>query len=218
MIEKSIGLWYTEEKTGVLILKIYDISQELFGCVVWPGDPSPARRTLSSMEDGALYNLSEFSMCAHNGTHIDAPLHFIQNGKSVDEMPLSKTVGLAFVAAHDGILSASDAHAILRRAREAEPDSAKRILIKGRATVSLEAAKVFAEAKLELVGNESQTIGPEDGPRETHLVLLGAEVALLEGVRLGEVAEGVYLLSAAPILLGGCEGSPCRAILIDFKI
>ena len=196
-------------------MKIYDISQEVFSCAVYPGDPAPERRILSSMSEGALYNLTAISMCAHNGTHLDAPTHFIADGRTIDELPLSKTVGYAYVAEHNGIVTATDALAILERARGAMPESARRILIKGRATVSLEAAEVFAREKTDLVGNESQTVGPEDAPMAVHLVLLGADVVLLEGVRLGEVPEGVYLLSAAPILLGGCEGAPARAILIE---
>ncbi len=195
-------------------MKIYDISQELFGCVVFPGDPAPRREILSSMEEGAKYNLTALSLCAHNGTHVDAPSHFLKDGKTVDQIPLSKTVGPAFVAEHDGILYGRDAERIIERARNADPEAAKRILLKGKTTVSLEAARVFAEARIDLVGNESQTVGPEDGPMEVHLTLLGAEVVLLEGIRLGEVPEGVYLLNAAPISLGGAEGSPCRAILM----
>ena len=74
---------------------------------------------------------------------------------------------------------------------------------------------MFAKAKIDLIGNESQTVGPEDAPMQVHLTLLGAEVVLLEGIRLGGVPDGVYLLSAAPISLGGSDGAPCRAILID---
>ena len=62
-------------------MKIYDISQEVFGCKVFPGDPAPERKIISSMENGALYNLTAISMCAHNGTHVDAPFHFIKDGK-----------------------------------------------------------------------------------------------------------------------------------------
>ena len=65
-----------------------------------------------------------------------------------------------------------------------------------------------------MLGNESQTVGPEDAPMEVHLILLGAGVILLEGIRLAEVTEGVYFLSAAPLNLAGADGSPCRAILI----
>ena len=195
-------------------MKLYDITQEVFSCRVYPGDPAPQRQTLSSTASGALYNLTAFSMCAHNGTHIDAPAHFIADGKRVDEMPLSKTVGYAYVAEHSGLVTASDALKILERARAAMPESAGKILIKGRATVSLEAAEVFAGEGIDLLGNESQTVGPEDAPMAVHLVLLGAEVVLLEGVRLLAVPEGVYLLNAAPISLGGCEGAPARAILI----
>ena len=196
-------------------MKIYDISQEVFTCAVFPGDPSPEKRTLSAMSDGALYNLTAFSMCSHNGTHVDAPAHFIEGGQTVDEMPLSKTVGWAFVAEHEGNVTAMDAQKILDRARLRDHDSALRILIKGKATVTLTAAEVFAEAGIYLLGNESQTVGPEDAPMATHLALLGAGVVLLEGIRLEGVPEGEYLLSAAPLSLGGCEGAPCRAILVD---
>ena len=167
------------------------------------------------METGSPYNLTAFSMCAHNGTHVDAPYHFLKDGMTVDRMPLTKTVGYAFVAEHEGELTAAHAREILQRAEHANGEAAKRILMKGNAFVSAEAAEVFAENKLELFGNESQTVGPEDAPMEVHLKLLGAGVALLEGIRLGEVNEGVYILNAAPLSLGGADGAPCRAILVE---
>ena len=198
-------------------MKIYDISQELFSCIVFPGDPAPKRERLSSMEDGALYNLTALSLCAHNGTHIDAPYHFIKDGKTVEQLSLSKTVGWAYVTQGDGLLSAADARRILSKAQKADPNAAKRILLGGKVIVSEEAARVFAEAEIDLLGNESQTVGPEDAPMQVHLTLLSREVVLLEGIRLGDVPTGVYLLSAAPISLAGSDGAPCRAILISLE-
>lgn len=209
-------------------MKIYDISQEVFGCKVYPGDPAPERNVLCSMEDGEFYNLTAFYMCAHNGTHVDAPLHFVGNGKAIDEVGLEPFVGMAFVAEHEGSVTAADAKQILEKARQAaraqqmfsekeSDDASKRILIKGDAEVTLEAAEVFAQAGLFLLGNESQTVGPEDAPMAVHLVLLNAGVILLEGIRLAEVPEGVYLLNAAPLNLGGADGAPCRAVLMDLE-
>ena len=195
-------------------MKIYDISQEVFSCQVYPGDPAPERNILSSMEKGDLYNLTAFSMCAHNGTHVDAPFHFLRDGKTVDAISLDAFVGMAYVAEHHGVVSGSDAAEIIQKAKAQNPEAAKRILIKGDAEVSLEAAKVFASSGLLLLGNESQTVGPEDAPMAVHLALLSADVVLLEGIRLAEVSEGVYLLNAAPLNLSGADGSPCRAILI----
>ena len=196
-------------------MKIYDISQEVFGCVVFPGDPAPEREVLAKISEGSPCNLSKISMCAHNGTHVDAPFHFYEKGKTIEETALEKYIGMAYVAEHTGILTADDAAAILKKAGEADARSSKRILIKGKAVVSLDAAKVFADADIWLLGNVSQTVGPEDAPMEVHLKLLGAEVALLEGIRLEEIEEGVYFLNAAPINLGGADGAPCRAVLID---
>lgn len=195
-------------------MKIYDISQEVLGCQVYPGDPTPKKRVISSMEKGDLYNLTAFSMCAHNGTHIDAPFHFIKDGKTVDSVSLNTFIGMAYVAEYNGIVSADDATEILEKAKKQNSEAAKRILIKGDAEVSAEAAKVFAESNILLLGNESQTVGPENAPMEVHLILLGAGTVLLEGIRLAEVSEGVYFLNAAPLNLSGADGSPCRAILI----
>ena len=199
-------------------MKIYDISQEVFGCQVYPDDPMPEKTMLRSMGNGEVYNLTAFRMCAHNGTHIDAPFHFIQDGKTVDEICLEAFVGMSYVAEHRGIVTADDAAEIIEKAKKQNPEAAKRILIKGDAEVSLEAARVFASSDLLLLGNESQTIGPENAPMAVHLVLLGANVILLEGIRLSEVPEGVYLLNAAPLNLSGADGSPCRAVLIDFEM
>lgn len=199
-------------------MKIYDISQEVFGCQVYPGDTTPKKRVISSMKKGDLYNLTAFSMCAHNGTHIDAPFHFIKDGKTVDSVSLNTFIGMAYVAEHNGIVSADDATEILEKAKKQNSEAAKRILIKGDAEVSAEAAKVFAESNILLLGNESQTVGPENAPMEVHLILLGAGAVLLEGIRLAEVSEGVYFLNAAPLNLSGADGSPCRAILIAAEI
>ena len=96
----------------------------------------------------------------------------------------------------------------LKKRKKQNSEAAKRILIKGDAEVSAEAAKVFTESNILLLGNESQTVGPENAPMEVHLILLGAGTVLLEGIRLAEVSEGVYFLNAAPLNLSGADGSP----------
>ncbi len=194
---------------------IYDISQPLFECAVFPGDEQPKRDVVRSIENGDLYKLTNLAMCVHNGTHVDAPCHFIKDGKGIDDISLDKFIGPAFVAEACGEVTADIAGEMLEKAKKAGKGAEKKLLIKGKATVSLEAAKVFAEAGLDLVGNESQTVGPEDAPMAVHLVLLGAEVVLLEGIRLSQVAEGAYMLNCAPLNLTHTDGSPCRAVLME---
>ena len=116
-------------------MKIYDISQEVFSCDVYPGDPEPEKQVIYSTAGGDLYNLSSFAMCAHNGTHIDAPFHFLPDGKTVDQMDLTHFVGDCFVARHEGNVTARDAQTILQKAK-----GTQRILIGGKATVTAEAA------------------------------------------------------------------------------
>lgn len=196
---------------------IYDITQPLFECEVFPGDPKPEKKEVLRISNGAVCNLTALSMCAHNGTHVDAPFHFINDGKGIDKVKLQKFIGLCYVEKHDGDVTAEDAEEILRRAEKLHAGAEKKILISGNAVVTLEAAKVFAQAEIDLVGNESQTVGPLSGPMAVHLELLGKEVVLLEGIRLSSVADGVYFLNCAPLNLTDTDGSPCRAVLMDLE-
>jgi arylformamidase len=195
-------------------MQIYDISQPVFSCCVYPGDPSPQKQTLASISEGDRYHLTAFSMCAHNGTHVDAPSHFLRDGYHVESIPLSHTVGKCFVAQADGEIDAAFAKNMVDKAISVDPECAQRILIKGNATVTLSAAHVFADAGVLLVGNESQSVGPIEAPMAVHQILLSKNIVLLEGIRLGAVEEGEYFLFSAPLCLNGAEGAPCRAILL----
>ena len=94
---------------------IYDISQPLFECEVFPGDPKPEKRVLLRMEKGDVCNLTGFSMCAHNGTHVDAPSHFLKDGKGIDRVGLEKFIGPAYVVGHEGDVTAKDAEKMLEK-------------------------------------------------------------------------------------------------------
>ena len=203
-------------------MKIYDISQEVFNCTVFPGDPQPERIDMQKISRGDVCNLTGLNMCAHNGTHVDAPYHFIDGAKTIDRVDLGRFIGYAYVTEHNGHITADDAKVIMEKARISDnkcPDktdkASYRILVKGDATVTEEAAKVFVDEHIKLFGNESQTVGPEDAPKAVHLTMLSAEIVLLEGIRLKEVPEGVYMLNAAPLNLGGADGAPCRAVLMS---
>ena len=193
-------------------MKIIDISQEIMSCKVYPGDPAPKGERLVSMDRGDVYNMSAFSMCAHNGTHVDAPFHFINEGKTIDQMPPESFVGLCYVARHNGEVTADDAAEIMEKA--VNNGAAERILIAGDAVVTAEAAEVFADHNIKLIGNESQSVGPENAPMKVHKILLSKEIVLLEGIVLDGVEEGKYFLSALPLNIKGFDGSPCRAYLI----
>lgn len=196
-------------------MKIYDISQEVFTSKVYPGDKSPKIDEDMRISNGDEYNLTSFSMCAHNGTHVDAPFHYFENGKTIDQIDLEKFIGDAYLVEHDGLISKDDALNILIKAKKIDNDCYKRILIKGNAELTLEAAQIFANEEIFLFGNESQTVGSEMSEDSIHQCLLNAEIVILEGLVLSDVKEGMYLLNAAPINLGVSDGAPCRAVLIE---
>ena len=95
---------------------IIDISQEVFSCKVFPGDPSPEREVMMNTDSGDICNLTKFTMCAHNGTHVDAPFHFYGEGRTIDQMELEAFVGRCYVARHEGDVTADDAREILKKA------------------------------------------------------------------------------------------------------
>jgi arylformamidase len=190
-------------------MKIYDITQELFGGKVFPGDPAPSYSRVLKISEGAPCNLTELKLGAHNATHLDAPYHFYDNGKTIEQLELSRCIGTCTVTSFED-KDIDEVEKILKNCR-------KRLLLKGNSVVTLDIAKLLNRYNIQLIGIEGQSVGPEGAPMAVHLELLKEEVVLLEGLVLKEVEEGDYFLSAAPLKLGGSDGAPCRAVLLSFE-
>lgn len=185
---------------------IYDITQELFSGKVFPGDPAPSYERVLSINNGDKCNLTTLNMCAHNATHMDAPSHFVADGKTIDQVELEKCIGPATVVEINGKITPNDIRSLGLK-------KVTRVLFKGNGILSPEAAQELVNQGIKLVGTEKQTVGSENDSAEVHMILLNNEIVILEGVILREVPEGNYYLFAAPLKLGGLDGSPCRAVL-----
>lgn len=188
---------------------IYDITPDIFSAEVYPGDPEPFLESIARMEDGSEYNLSGISMCLHTGAHIDAPLHFLENGESVDKLPASKCTGRCVVAEASGPITASWVEKNL-------PWDCRRLIIKCRSNGYLmdNAVAELCRFDLELVGIDAPSIAPQESEGSVHRELLNNGIAILEGIDLTDIKAGEYFLFAAPIKIGGAEAAPCRALLI----
>lgn len=191
-------------------MKIIDITKELFSAPVYPGDPKPELEPVHRMAEGAGCNLSVIHACLHNGTHMDAPLHFCADGKDMASIDIENCIGECTVIEWDGYLTGADVEKIL-------PSLRPRVLFKGKVQITPSAAFVLSDCQVTLIGVESQTMEPEGGDGAVHRQLLGGNVLLLEGVDLSRVEPGVYLLMAAPLKIAGADGTPVRALLLERK-
>lgn len=188
---------------------LYDITREMFSAPVYPGDPKPASRLVRSIENDSMYNLSELKLGAHTATHIDAPLHYDEEGADIASMRLSQFYGKCTVVTISGILTGEDMERLL-------PHCHKRVIFhsSGNAYVSVHAARVIADSKLRLVGTDAMSIAPPFDEDMPHLELARAGVAVLEGLYLEGIEDGEYTLAAFPLKMKGVEASPCRAVLM----
>jgi arylformamidase len=191
-------------------MNIIDISRELFSAPVYPGDPTPYRDFVRRIELGDECNLSGFYMGCHSATHVDAPRHFIEDGKTIDQLDLSRLIGECTVVEKTGMITGADIDEIL-------PACKNMILFKGQGNVYLCESGAFAltDAGVTLVGTDALSIETEDDSFPVHRELLGAEVIVLEGLDLSSAEPGNYQLIAFPLLLAGTEASPVRAVLIQ---
>ena len=188
-------------------IRIIDITQELFSCRVYPGDKAPVYEQVKIIARDN-YNLTNISMSVHNGTHIDAPTHFIANGKAVHELDLSIFYGTCTVVEFEGIIEAAEIADILKKCRE-------RLLFKGNNELSENAAVLIANSHVKLIGVESQSVGNFNHPLCIHIILLEKGIIPLEGLDLSNVNPGEYILAAFPLNMQNLDGSPVRAVLID---
>ena len=190
-------------------MRIIDISTEAFTAPNYDDDPQPKFKWFKRIKNGSEYNLSVFGMTPHTGTHIDAPLHYLKQGESVDECSLEKCYGSCTVVTVSGILTGEDMDKLL-------PYCKKRLLLhgKGKASLELSAARVLTENGIVLVGTDSVSISFTEQEDEVHRELLAKGTLILENLSLDDVEDGNYVLCAFPLKLGGLEASPVRAVLI----
>lgn len=192
-------------------MKIIDISREVLSCPVFPGDPEASFEMVRKIEDGCNFNLGKLEMCVHNGTHMDAPLHFLSDEKDITEIPHEAFFGpCVVVEANTEMITGAFVE-------EYFPRNAKRILVKsgGKAVFHESAASAIAQLGYYLVGTDSMTVEPEGSDGRTHRMFLMDNIALLENLDLSNVKKGDYFLSAAPIKIKGAEAAPVRAFLVS---
>ncbi len=195
------------------------------GMVVWPGDPEVRVAPWYAMARGDPCNLSALSFGSHAGTHVDAPIHYLESGRSVDGLPLDAAIGKArVVAVHDRrVITLAELEPLRVRAgerllfRTANSDRARgrRVFDKSYVHLSPEAARFLASRRVRTVGVDGPSVGPYDdgGGVDVHRALLGAGVLIIEGLDLSGIRPGPHRLVCLPLKVAGGDGSPARVVL-----
>ena len=192
-------------------MKIIDISRDVLSCPVFPGDPVASLERVKNIDDDCQYNLSKIDMCLHNGTHMDAPLHFLPNGSDITEMDMEKFIGpCAVIETNVSIITGA-------MVEEYFPRNVKKILVKsnGKAVFHESAASELYYLGYELVGTDGMTVEPEGSDGRPPRVFMMNDIAVLENLDLSNVKSGEYFLCATPLKIAGAEAAPVRAILIS---
>lgn len=196
------------------------------GLPTWPTSEGFSVRSAMRLADGDPANVSILEMDVHTGTHVEAPLHFLDGGAALDSVELERFVGPAIVVEVMGSAVTADA-----LAATGVPGGTERLLVKTANSarwaagwgqfdpvyVSLtpDAARWVVDRGIRLVGIDHLSIQQYEDDGETHRVLMRAGIAILEGLNLAGVGPGHYTLVAAPLRLAGTEAAPARALLLD---
>ena len=216
----------TENKTGGNWIDVTVPLKE--GMVIWPGDVVIKIERRRSMERGDAANNSAISLGVHTGTHMDAPKHFIKDGKSIDKLPFETSVGPARVIEIKDKVSIKPEELKMHNIKKGERILFKTVnsprcwqtdaFVNDFVFITRDAAQFLVDAGVILVGVDYLSVGspldPEKAMRpDTHQILLGSGLYLIEGLNLTAVKAGEYNLICLPLKLMDAEGSPVRAIL-----
>ena len=209
--------------------RIWDVSVPVrHGGLVYPGNPPISITAVQSIAQGDTANVSRIDLGSHTGTHVDAPLHFMDGGAGVDELPLDVLVGPARrIAFGDDVMAVGEAE--LRRH---DLHGVTRLLIKTRNSawlasgssefhpdfthVAPDGAEYLVSIGVRLVGVDYLSVEQFHSPHHrTHKTLLSNGVVIVEGLVLSEPPPGDYELYCLPMLLAGIDGAPARAVLTE---
>ena len=191
--------------------------------VHWPGDTDILVKRINSIGAGYNYNLTNISFSAHTSTHMDAPLHFIDNAKDISTLPFNAVIGKAKIIEIKDTISIKpeeletynieENDRILFKTRNSSVDWGMEEFISEYVFLTTEAAKYLAEKKIKTIGIDYLSIAGLNNTEEVHKILLSSEIWIIEGLLLNEVTEGLYDLICLPINIVGSDGAPSRAVV-----
>lgn len=229
-IKKNTGLPSFGLGNNEKVAPWIDISVPLYsGMVHWPDNPAVRIERMLDLSHGDDANVSKLELGAHTGTHMDAPRHFFADGIGLDELPFDATIGLARVipiehpqAVYPAELERHNLKAgerILFRTRNSENCWKTDEFVEDFIYISAAAAQFLADRKVRTVGVDYLSVGGfvNDGV-ETHQILLGAGIWIIEGLNLSAVQPGTYELVCLPLRIAGADGAPARAIIRSIGI
>jgi len=195
---------------------------------VWKGDNKVKIWQSARISEGDICNVSNLKMGVHTGTHIDAPLHFVDGGKTTNEIPLSKLIGQCFVVELKGqkVITAQDLASLNI------PPNTEKLLLKtdnsdlwkdlshpfyeDYCALAADAAEWVRDNGIRLIGIDYLSISLfKDPPEIVHRILLKAEIVIIEGLNLTDIPTGNYRLFCLPMKVEGVDGIPARVILED---
>jgi arylformamidase len=207
-------------------MKIFDVSVPISSRLpTWPGDPKVSLERVSSIAKGDAANVSRLDAGVHTGTHVDAPVHFVDGATGIDSIPLETLVGPCLVVEADPPwleLRAEDLPAtphtrILFKTRNSARWAARKVDFETEfVAVGLELARrLVAEDKI-LVGVDYLSVESYHAPFEhpVHHTLLEARIVVIEGLDLSGVEPGEYDLYCLPLKLVASDGAPARTMLV----
>jgi arylformamidase len=210
-------------------MTIYDISLTISPSLpTWPGDPGLILEQFESMDKGAHANVTSISSSVHLGTHVDAPHHFLNDGRTVESLPLDVLTGPCYVTQlPDGIdmitaevLERTEITSDMKRVLFGTSNSHQWAKSESKfdedfVAITEDGAEWLVERGVRLVGVDYLSVAPYGDSVPTHTVLLKAGIVIVEGLNLSKVMRGFYDLYCLPLKIAGCDGAPARAILIQ---
>lgn len=194
---------------------------------VWPGDPPVAFHPLDRIAAGAVSNVTQLTMPTHCGTHVDPPRHFIDDGPTLDQIPIERWIGPCWVAEFSDAIDRIEPDDL---EDAGIPASSSRLLLKTRnhllwtrdphafhtdyVALSPNAATWIVDRGIELVGIDYLSIECwDDVENVTHRTLLGNDVLVIEGLDLSAVEPGAYTVICLPLKVEAGDGAPARVVL-----
>jgi len=191
----------------------------------WPTENAVKVRKIKSIVKGDKVNITQIDMSVHTGTHVDAPTHFVKNGKAIDQLPLDRLIGKCYVCNVKNsevinidflknVKMSKNIKKLLFKTKNSNLWGKKKKFFKNYVALTADAAKWLVKKGIDLVGIDYLSIGRFDKENtKTHKILLKKGVVVVEGLNLKNVNQGIYELIILPIKIKGSDGAPARAIL-----